>query len=246
MRKRFQVIWLLVFLVIAPCQMAQAEDLVVGCDTNFKPFEFQGPDGKYIGFDMDVWKAVAEDLGVRYTLKPMVFHQLIPALTKGEIDVALAGMTITSEREKSIDFSYPYFDSSLIIMVRAERMDIYGIGALIDKVIATKEGTTSADFALNIQHKDVKLFPNIDQAYKELLNGSADAVIYDAPTILYFIKNEGKEMFKSVGSTYKRQSYGIAFPQGSPLREKVSIAILSLIEDGRYEVISRKWFGAVP
>lgn len=246
MRRGFQLMWLLAVLLVALSQIALAGDLVVGCDTDFKPFEFKGDNGKYIGFDMDIWEAVAADLKLGYTLKPMDFYQLIPALTKGEIDVAIAGMTITSEREKVIDFSYPYFDSSLIIMVRAERSDIYGIGALTDKVIATKEGTTSADFALNIQHKDMKLFPNIDQAYKALLNGSADAVIYDAPTLLYFIRNEGKGKFKSVGNTYKRQSYGIAFPQGSPLREKVSIAILNLIEDGRYEIISRKWFGAVP
>jgi glutamine transport system substrate-binding protein len=246
MRKIFQMVGLSFILLGILTNITQAETLMVGCDTDFKPFEFKGDDGKYIGFDIDIWDAVATDLKLNYTLKPMDFYQLIPALRTGAINVAIAGITITSEREKIIDFSYPYFDSGLLVMVRSERKDIYGIGALTDKIIATKEGTTSADFARNIQNKEVKLFPNIEQAYKELLAGSADAVIYDSPALLYYTKTEGKGMVKTVGYMYKRQSYGIAFSQGSLLREKVSLAILKLIEDGRYDIISRKWFGAVP
>jgi glutamine transport system substrate-binding protein len=243
MRKIFQIIRLLPIILIAITHATQAETLVVGCDTDFKPFEFKGNDGKYIGFDIDIWDAIATDLKLNYTIKPMVFNQLIPALKAGDIDVAIAGVTINSEREKIIDFSHPYFDSGLIVMVRSDRTDIYGIGALTDKVVATKEGTTSAEFASNIQNKNLKLFPNIEQAYSELLSGSVDAIIYDSPAVLYYIQTEGKGRVKTVGYPYKKQSYGIAFPQGSPLREKVSIAILDLMESGRYEIISRKWFG---
>lgn len=246
MRKIFQMMGLLSMALVGFINITQAETLIVGCDTDFKPFEFRGEDGKYIGFDIDIWDAIATDLKLNYTLKPMDFYQLIPALRTGAIDVAIAGITINSEREKIIDFTHPYFDSGLLVMVRSERTDIYGVGALTDKVIATKEGTTSADFALNIQNKKVKLFPNIKQAYDELLAGSADAIIYDSPALLYYIKTEGKGEVKTVGNVYKRQSYGIAFPQGSYLREKVSIAILNIMEDGRYDIISRKWFGAVP
>src|SRR3546814_10421374 len=82
----------------------QAADLVVATDTAFVPFEFKQGD-KYVGFDIDLWDAIAQDIGVAYTLQPMDFNGIIPALQTGQVDVALAGITIKDERQKVIDFS---------------------------------------------------------------------------------------------------------------------------------------------
>jgi len=224
----------------------QAKELVVGCDTNFMPFEFKGPDGKYQGFDIDLWAAIAKDLGLEYKLQPMDFNGLIPALQSANIDVAIAGMTIKSKREEVVDFAFPYYDSGLLLMVRADEKNIAGVEDLADKVVATKLGTTSADYAKGIETKDVSLFPNIDGAYMELRTGGADAVIFDKPAILYYIKTTGKGAVKTVGPLYEGQPYGIAFPQGSDLREPVSITILKFMEDGTYDEIYKKWFGEAP
>lgn len=221
------------------------KELVVGCDTNFMPFEFKR-DGKYVGFDIDLWQAVANELDLEYRLQPMDFNGLIPALQTGSIDAALAGMTIKSEREKVVDFAYPYYDAGLVILVRSDNSDIHKVEDLADEVVATKLGTTSADFAKKLETKDVKLLPNIDGAYMELISGGADAVIFDSPAVLHYKQTEGKDRVKIVGPMYQGQSYGIAFPQGSPLREKVSIALLKFMEDGTYERIYVKWFGKAP
>ena len=222
--------------------IAQAKTLVVGCDTNFMPFEFkQG--GKYVGFDIDLWDAIAKDLGLKYKLQPMDFSGLIPALQTGNIDVAIAGMTVKSKREEVVDFAYPYYDAGLLLMVRVGTKNINSIEDLSDKVVATKLGTTSADFAKTFKTKDVKLFPNIDGAYMELRAGGADAVIFDSPAILYYIKTAGQGAVQTVGPLYEGQSYGIAFPQGSDLREKVTITILKFMEDGTYKKLYKKWFG---
>lgn len=234
----------LILLAVLPSGVA-AKTLVVGCDVNLKPFEFKGEGGRYEGFDIDLWQAIAEGLKLDYVLKPMPFEQLMKAVQQGEVDVAIAGITITAEREMGIDFSYPYFDAGLSLMVRADRDYIYGFGALEDKIIATKEGTTSAKFAGEIVHKELKLFPDIDQAYAAVVQGSADAVIYDAPAVLYYVNTQGQGKVKSVGPRYQRQTYGIAFPQGSALREKVNVRLLKLIEEGRYDIISRRWFGNI-
>jgi glutamine transport system substrate-binding protein len=223
----------------------QAKTLVVGCDTNFMPFEFKQGD-KYVGFDIDLWDAIAKDLGLEYKLQPMDFNGLIPALQSGNIDAAIAGMTVKSKREEVVDFSYPYYDAGLLLMVRADEKNINGVEDLVDKVIATKLGTTSADFAKTLKNKEVKLFPNIDGAYMELRGKGADAVIFDSPAILYYIKTEGQGAVKTVGPLYQGQSYGIAFPQGSELREKVTIAILKFMEDGTYAKLYKKWFGTEP
>ncbi|MBN1635869.1 MAG: glutamine ABC transporter substrate-binding protein GlnH [Deltaproteobacteria bacterium] len=245
MKKTIGII-LTVFLVVAGFAFtAQAKELVIGCDTNFMPFEFK-QEGKYVGFDIDLWDAIAKDLGLEYKLMPMDFNGLIPALQTGNIDAAIAGMTIKSKREEVVDFAYPYYDSGLLLMVKADNTTIKGIEDLSDKVVATKLGTTSADFIKKFKTKDTKLFPNIDGAYMELGTGGADAVIFDSPAILWYVKTEGKGGVKTVGPLYQGQPYGIAFPQGSALREKVSITILKFMEDGTYAKIYKKWFGTEP
>jgi len=246
MKKLIGVLVLTVCIVTGAFAGVQAKELIIGCDTNFMPFEFKNKDGQYVGFDIDLWDAIAKDLGLKYKLMPMDFNGLIPALQTGNIDAAIAGMTIKSKREEVVDFAFPYYDSGLLLMVKATEKGIGGIEDLSDKVVATKLGTTSADFVKKIKTKDVKLFPNIDGAYMELQAGGADAVIFDKPAILYYIKTEGKDAVKTVGPLYQGQPYGIAFPQGSALREKVTITILKFMEGDTYAKIYKKWFGEEP
>ncbi|MCL6408620.1 transporter substrate-binding domain-containing protein, partial [Dickeya dadantii] len=119
---------------------------------------------------------------------------------------------------------------------------------LAGKVVAVKSGTGSVDYAkANIKTKDLRQFPNIDNAYMELGTSRADAVLHDTPNILYFIKTAGNGQFKAVGDSIKAQQYGIAFPKGSnELREKVNGALKTLRENGTYAEIYKKWFGVEP
>ncbi|TGS57829.1 transporter substrate-binding domain-containing protein, partial [Mesorhizobium sp. M1D.F.Ca.ET.183.01.1.1] len=97
-------------------QPAFAADLIVATDTAFVPFEFKEGD-KYVGFDIDLWAAIAKDIGVTYTRQPMDFNGIIPALQTKQVDVGLAGITIKDERKKVIDFSDGYYDSGFLLMV---------------------------------------------------------------------------------------------------------------------------------
>jgi glutamine transport system substrate-binding protein len=106
----------------------------------------------------------------------------------------------------------------------------------------------SVDYAkANIKTKDLRQFPNIDNAYMELGTNRADAVLHDTPNILYFIKTAGNGQFKAVGDSLEAQQYGIAFPKGSDeLRDKVNGALKTLRENGTYNEIYKKWFGTEP
>ena len=239
--------WAMVGLLwVAAAGMAAAEPLSVGCDTDFKPFSYKSESGEITGFDIELWDALAKELGLTYRLVPMKFTELLPALTAKKIDVALAGITIRSEREKIVDFSFPYFESGLQVAVRAADDHIGNIGDLVDKIVATKEGTTSADFLKNIQTKSVKLFPSIELAYAALKKKEVDAVVFDLQNTLTYIAANAKGSIKTVGPTYRRQFYGVAFQQGSPLTEPFNIALLQYMEDGWYDIVFRKWFGYVP
>ena len=118
-----------------------------------------------MGFDVDLWAAIAKELKLDYELKPMDFSGIIPALQTKNVDLALAGITITDERKKAIDFSDGYYKSGLLVMVKANNNDVKSVKDLDGKVVAVKSGTGSVDYAkANIKTKDLRQFPNIDNA----------------------------------------------------------------------------------
>jgi glutamine transport system substrate-binding protein len=107
--------------------------------------------------------------------------------------------------------------------------------------------SASEDFLKkNVNTKELKLLPNTDNLFMELITGGVDAVFFDAPPLMYYAQNQGKGKVKTVGPLHQGQPYGIAFPQGSDLREKVNITLLKFMEDGAYAELYRKWFGTAP
>ena len=246
MKKMLRAIVVLTIVGFMMGGMAQAAETVVGVDANFMPFEFK-VDGKLTGFDVDLFEAIAKEIGLDFKWQTMDFNGIIPGLQSKSIDAAIAGITIKSEREKVVDFSHPYYDSGLIILVAADNQDIKVLDDLKGKRVATKLATTSEDYLKkNVDTKELKLLPNTDNLFMELMSGGVDAVFFDSPPLLYFAQNQGKGKVKTVGPLYQGQPYGIAFPEGSPLREKVNIALLKFMEDGTYDKLYEKWFGTSP
>jgi len=246
MSKFFKVALFTTLFTIVAIGSLQAKQLVVGVDANFRPFEFKNDKGEFTGFDVQLWDAIAKDLGLDYKWQTMDFNGIIPALQSKSIDAAIAGITIKSAREKVVDFSYPYYDAGLVILVRADNDSVKNLEDLRGKKIATKLATTSVDFLKSEGFKDLKLLPNTDNLFMELITGGVDAVFFDSPPLMYYAQNQGKGKVKVVGPLYQGQSYGIAFPQGSDLREKVTITILKFMEDGTYDKLYKKWFGTSP
>ena len=226
-------------------QAGRAADLVVATDTAFVPFEFKQGD-KYVGFDIDMWDAIAKEIGVTYTLQPMDFNGIIPALQTKQVDVALAGITIKDERKKVIDFSDGYYDSGFLLMVPVDS-DIKDAEGLKGKTLAVKTGTSATDYAKeNFNETELRQFPNIDNAYLELQTGRVDAAMHDTPNVLYYIATAGGGKVKAVGQQMMAHEYGIGFPKGSDLVAKVNAALANMKADGRYNAIYKKWFGAEP
>ncbi len=233
-------------MVFSMSTFAAAEKLRVGVDTAFVPFEFKGKDGKYTGFDVDLWAGIAKRIDVEYDLVPMDFNGLIPGLTTGNLDVVLAAIFIKSSREKAIDFSHPYFRAGLKVMVLSDNTGTNGPADLKGKVVAVKTGTATVDYVKTLNTKKITQFPNIDQAYLEVATGGADAAMHDTPNVLYYIKTAGQGRAKAVGADVKAAFYGIGFQQGSELRDKVNVALLEMMEEGEYDELYSKWFGAAP
>ncbi|MCP4881367.1 MAG: glutamine ABC transporter substrate-binding protein GlnH [Gammaproteobacteria bacterium] len=224
---------------------ASAKQLVVATDTAFVPFEFK-QDGTYTGFDIDMWNAIAKELDVEFELRPMDFSGIVPALQTGQVDVALAGITIKPSRQEVIDFSDGYYDSGFLLMVAADST-IAGPDDLKGKTLALKTGTSAADYAAeHFTGTETRLFPNIDNAYLELRTGRVEAAMHDTPNVLYYIATAGEGKVKAVGTQMMAHEYGIGFPKGSDLVDPVNKVLANMRADGRYDAIFNKWFGAAP
>ncbi|AZY49295.1 glutamine ABC transporter substrate-binding protein GlnH [Bordetella avium] len=226
--------------------VAQDKELIVATDTAFVPFEFkQG--NTYTGFDIDLWSAIAKELKLKYKLQPMDFNGIIPGLQTKNIDAALAGITIRDDRKKVIDFSDPYYESGLAILVADNNNSIKNAKDLSGKTVAVKTGTATVDYLKSqVPDAKLKLFPNIDNAYLELATGRVDAAVHDTPNVQYYANTAGKGRVKVVGTVKSGDYYGIAFPKGSPMVAEVNKALATLKANGEYEKIYAKWFGKQP
>lgn len=237
-------ITLAVALPATSSALAQDKELLVATDTAFVPFEFK-QNGKYTGFDIELWEAIAKEAGYKYKLRPMDFNGIIPGLQTRNIDVALAGITIRDDRKKVIDFSDPYYESGLAILVGKDNTTIKTAKDLEGKMVAVKIGTATVDYLKdNVPNAKLKLFPNIDNAFLELATGRVDAVVHDTPNLQYFAKTGGQGRVKVVGSLRSGDYYGIAFPKGSELVPAVNKALSTIKSNGTYDAIYSKWFGS--
>lgn len=233
----------LAFMLVLPVAQAADRELVVATDTAFVPFEFK-QDGKYTGFDIQLWEAIAKEAKLKYRLQPMDFNGIIPGLQTHNIDAALAGITIRDDRAKVIDFSDPYYESGLAILVTQDNSVIKTAKDLEGKTVAVKIGTATVDYLQkNVPSAKLKLFPNIDNAFLELATGRVDAVVHDTPNVQYFAQTAGKGKVKVVGALKSGDFYGIAFPKGSALVPVVNKALAALHANGTYDKLYLTWFG---
>ncbi len=249
-------ILLLMMMVLTACSLMLAgcggdkkesaeKVLRVGTEPSFAPFEFQKEgSNEFTGFDIDLIRAIGKQMGYKVEVQNMGFDALIPALNSGNIDVAIAGMSITEERKKVVAFSDPYYTSGLIIMVDKNNNDIKSIEDLEGKRIACQIGTTGEKKSRSVAGATVTAFNTQSEASMELKNGGADAVINDAPVVDYYLQQGGAEVAKTVGEKMEAEDYGIAVKkENAELVAGINKAMAELKANGEFDKIYKKWFG---
>lgn len=223
------------------------EIYVVATDNGYVPFEYIDEDsGDLIGFDIDLIKALAEEAGIDIEFEVLEFDGIVAGISSGKFDIAIAGMTITEDRMKSIDFTDPYYEAGLILAVTDENEDIKSIDDVDGKVVATRTGSTSETYLKKETDAEIEAFPQIIEGYQNVLAGRADAVLYDLPNVQFYSEKEADNKLITVGEKLTGEDYGIAFPKGSELRDKINDALKTLKEDGTYDDLYEEWFGERP
>lgn len=139
-----------------------------------------------------------------------------------------------------------YFTANLTASQTVQNLksSISGPDDLPGKRVATVAGSTSAMFLKNRKIQALE-FPNVNDCFKTLADKKADAVVYDAPILLYYAAHEGKGRVQLVGSIFQNEAYGIVFPQNSPYRKEINLALLKVREKGIYLNLYQKWFGSI-
>jgi len=137
-----------------------------------------------------------------------------------------------------------YFTASVTssLTVSQLRTDIQGPDDLPGKRVATVAGSTSAEY-LKLHNITASEFATVDEAIQTLERGDAEAIVYDAPILQYYASHEGNGKVQVAGSVFRKESYGILFPNASPLRKPVNEALLRLRENGTYDRLLTRWFG---
>jgi polar amino acid transport system substrate-binding protein len=219
-------------------------ELRVGSDIPYPPFEFgRAPD--YEGFDVDVVNEIAKrlDLEARFVKTP--FDPIFRNLAQGRFDMVASAATITPERERTIDFSDPYFPANQSLMVK-RGSDIKTVDDLRGKTVGAQLGTTGADYAKKeIDAETVRTYDLIDDAFKALQAEQVDAVINDFPVSKY--AERSKKDLLVVDTIETGEEYGFGFAKdATALRERVNRALQEMKDDDTYTKIYRKWFEEDP
>ena len=219
--------------------------LRIGTNADFAPFEFQDVSGKeYQGFDMDLIRAVAKEMGYKADIQNLNFDGLIPALEADNLDVIISGMTINDERKKKVDFSDPYYKSGLSIIVKKDDKSINKFSDLKGKKVAVQIGTTSAMEVKKIEGAEVKEFNSSADTFLELKAGGVDAVVNDRPVNDYYITKSGVNDVRRLEELLTSEDYGIASSKKKPeMKKQIDAALKKLHDNGEYDKIFKKWFG---
>jgi ABC-type amino acid transport substrate-binding protein len=225
----------------------EKEVLLMGTNAGFIPFEFLNEDEEIDGFDIELAEEIASILGMELEVLDMDFGGLILAVKNGQIDIAVAGITITEERLESVNFSDPYYVAGQTIVVREDETGISGIEDLAGRLVGVQEGTTG-DFECDdlieeglFKSEDVRRFPQVNEVFLALESGQVDAVIMDEPVANRYIEERGG--MKTIGGVFTEEEFGIAIAkENKELLEQINAALKEIKDSGRYDELYEKWF----
>lgn len=236
----------------ANAENGEAVVLQVGTNAEFAPFEYMEEDGTTMaGFDIDLINAIAADQGMTVEMNNMEFDGLVMAVQNGQLDAAIAGMSITEERKEQISFTEPYYNAGLNIAVPADNEDITSEEDLAGKVVAAQQGTTGANKCMELQEAgvvaEVKLLPNINVCMMDMANGAVDAVIMDIPVNNKYVAahpEEAKIAAEFVVPEGEEEQFAIAVAKdNTELLDKLNAGLANVKENGTYDELIDKYFG---
>ena len=227
-------------------QILKRGELRVGFESGYVPFEMTNKKGEFIGFDMDFARRLAKAMGVKFVPLNTAWDGIIPALMTGKFDIIMGGMTITQERNLKVNFAEPYIVVGQTILINKKLKDkVLSYKDLNNpKYILTSRMGTTGEQAIKkyIPKATYKGFESEAEAGMEVINGKADALVYDLPYcgFLYGSQGKGKTIFLSDPFTYEPLAWAIN--KGDPdFLNYLNNFLRQSKGDGFYDRMYKKW-----
>ena len=231
-------------LTLAACSKTEAKnEIVFGTNAEFPPFEFvtaKGVIGEFDGIDIAIADQIAKDNGMTAKISNMEFDSLLIALENGQIDAAIAGMTITEERLESVNFSIPYYTATQVMIVK-EGSDITKAADMEGKNIAVIQGYTGEICVSDMGYAYTSFKKGTD-AIMELVNGKADVVVIDSATAVKYVSDNAGLVIVEDAEAFASEEYGIAVAkENTELLEKINASVQKMLDEGKIAELGDKY-----
>ncbi len=219
---------------------------IVSTDTVFKPFEYTNDKNEFVGIDVDLLAAIAEDQGFQYELQSLGWDAAVAAVQAGQADAIIAGATIKQERiDSGWIFSDGYYDATQTFVVAADS-DIASFADLAGKNVAVKNGTAGKDFAESLQDEygfTITVFEDSPTMYQDVILGNSAACVEDTPIMACSIKEGGLALKIPEGMESEGAPYGMAIMDEADqeLLDMFNAGLKNLKENGKYQEILDKY-----
>jgi lysine/arginine/ornithine transport system substrate-binding protein len=243
------------FVVAAPlaAQAKTYKEIKFGVDATYPPFESLSPSGQFVGFDIDLGKAICAQLGVKCVFVNQGFDGIIPALQAHKFNAILSSMTVTPTRSQQIDFSSEMYNEPTSLIAKKGSGLAPTAASLKGKTVGVESGTIQETYANTYWKPNgvtVVSYAGQDQVYADLLSGRLDASLQDSVEADYgFLKTPKGTNYQLAGNvTYDPKdvlgSYiAIGIRKDEPaLKAKIDTAIAAIIANGTYKKIEAKYF----
>jgi polar amino acid transport system substrate-binding protein len=235
---------------LVPASIKSKGKIVVAEDATYAPDEFIGSDGKtVVGMDADLAKAIGVKLGLSVDVTNETFDGIIPGIQSGKYDAGMSSFTDTKEREKVVDFVDYYRAGTSFFTATSGGTSISGLADLCGLKVSVEKGTTEQTDAqaqskkcTNAGNKAVTVdtYPDQNAANLAVTSGHDQIGMADSPPAAYQVTKSNGQL-KLVGTPYGVAPYGIALPKGNGMDKAVLAAVKSLMADGTYTKILKRW-----
>jgi polar amino acid transport system substrate-binding protein len=225
-------------------------EIVVVTENAYPPLQFTDKDGKAIGWEYDAVAELAKRLNFKVKYQNTSWDAMIPAVSEGQFDMGMTGITIKEDRKEKVDFSAPYMRSEMVMLVKGDESrfsDAKSFAADDKLLIAAQPGTTPFYTAVyeildgNEANPRIKLFETFGATVEALKAGDVDLVLTDGTAGAGYVEASNGAL-KIVGEKLGTEDFGFIFPKGSDLVAPINAAIADLQADGTLDALNKKWF----
>jgi polar amino acid transport system substrate-binding protein len=221
--------------------------LLVGTDTPYPPFEIgQADSPDFTGYDIEILNAMAEEMGLEVEYQDTSFDTIFRDVAAGKFDTEAAASSITDGRERTVDFTNPYYQTKGALVVAEGETEIASTDDLADTIVGAQDATTLETYANdNFDASEVRGFPEGPDAINAVRTGQVDAAFIDAPVAQDALdKQGGIEIAEEVGID---EFFGYAVAQGNTsLLDAMNEALQTVKDDGTLAELYEKYFKVEP